>query len=118
MLLLIRYNYGPVELNIQIKTDNNRVLVVDLIDYNTNFDQEKVIFCEKFCQSSFADPLSREWNLTVPSNSIYFPINTSYSVLHISYNVTNFKSGRLTFLVYSVKAPEPVFDYNSILVYF
>jgi hypothetical protein len=107
------YNFGPQYFNIQIKTDNNRVLVVDLIDYNTNFEQEQVVFCEKFCQQSYADPLSHEWNLTVPSNSIYFPINTSYSVLHISYNVTNFKSGRLTFLVYSVKAPEPVFDYNS-----
>ena len=107
------YNYGPYELNIQIKTDNNRVLVVDLIDYNTDFSEEKVVFCEKLCQQSFLDANSREWNLSLPSASMYFPINTSYAALHINYNVTNVKSGRLTFLVYSVKAPEPVYDYNS-----
>ena len=109
----VEYDYGPRELNIQIQTDNNRVLVVDLIDYNPRFDEENVVFCEKFCQSSYTDPASREWNLSMNSNSIYFPINTSYSVLHINYNVTNLKSGRLTFLVYSVRAPEPVFDYKS-----
>jgi hypothetical protein len=107
------YNYGPYELNIQIKTDNNRVIIVDLVDYNTNFEQEKVVFCERFCQQSFADPTTREWNLSLPSNSMYFPINTSFSALHVNYNVKNLKSGRLTFLVYSVKAPEPVYDYKS-----
>jgi hypothetical protein len=114
----VEYNFGPQELNIQIHTDNNRVLVVDLIDYNTNFEQEKVVFCEKFCYQSYADPNSREWNLTLAENTIYFPINTSYSVLHINYNVSNLKSGRLMFLVYSVKAPEPVYDYfNPSYVY-
>ena len=108
-------NYGPIEINVQIQTDNNRVLVVDLIDYNTDFEQEKVLFCEKFCQNSLADPNAREWNLSMSSNSIYFPINTSYSVLHVNYNVTKVKSGRLMFLVYSVKAPEPIFDYTSII---
>ena len=107
------YNFGPLELNIQIKTDNNRVLVVDLIDYNTNFEQETVLFCEKFCKQSILDPTTREWNLSLPSGSMFFPINTSYSALHINYNVRNLKSGRLTFLVYSVKAPEPTYDYNS-----
>jgi hypothetical protein len=109
----VEYEFGPIELNIQIQSDNNRVLVVDLIDYNPNFEQEKVIFCEKFCEHSLMDPNSREWNLSSPSSMIFFPINTSYSVLHISYNVTSVKTGRLTFLVYTVKAPEPVFNYQS-----
>lgn len=107
------YNYGPYTLNVQIKTDNNRVIVVDLVDYNTNFEQEQVVFCERFCQQSFADPTTREWNLSLASNSMHFPINTSFSALHINYNVKNLKSGRLTFIVYSVKAPEPTYDYNS-----
>lgn len=109
----VDYNFGPQELNFQILTDNNRVIVVEIIDFNPNFEQEKVLFCEKFCQQSLADPYSREWNLSMPENSIYFPFNTSFSVLHISYNVTRLKSGRLTFLVYTTRAPEPVFDYKS-----
>ena len=109
----VDYEFGPQELNFQILTDNNRVLVVELIDFNPNFEEEKVIFCEKFCQQSLADPSAREWNLSMAANSIYFPFNTSFSVLHISYNVTRLKSGRLTFLVYSTRAPEPVYDYKS-----
>ena len=111
----VEYAFGPQQLNIQIKTDNNRVLVVDLIDYNpSEAGGEQLAFCEKFCQNSFADPVARQWNLTgAPGNSIYFPLNTSYSVLHISYNVTGLKSGRLAFVVYSTRAPEPVFDYMS-----
>ena len=103
----------PMEYNIEIKTDNNRVLIVDLIDYNPDTSQEKVAFCEKFCQDSFRDPKSREWNLSAPEATMYFPLNTSYSVLHISYNVTGYKSGRLAFIVYSTKAPEYVYDYKS-----
>lgn len=105
------YNFGPREMDIQIQTDNNRVLVVDLIDYNTDFSQESIAFCENFCQKSYSDSNARQWNLSYDSASIYFPLNTSYSALHINYNVTNLKSGRLAFLVYSVPAPEPVFDY-------
>lgn len=109
----VDYEFGPQELNLQILTDNNRVIVVELIDFNPDFSQEKVLFCEKFCQQSLSDPSAREWNLSTPGNSIYFPFNTSFSVLHINYNVTRLKSGRLTLLVYSTKAPEPVYDYKS-----
>lgn len=108
-----QYDFGPIELNIQIQTDNDRVLVVDLIDYNPDFSTESIAFCEKFCQSDYSDISHKQWNLSMDSSSIFFPINTSYSALHINYNVTNLKSGRLTFLVYSVKAPEPVFDYKN-----
>ena len=41
------YGFGPREMNIKIETNNDRVLVVDLIDYNPNFKQEKVVFCER-----------------------------------------------------------------------
>jgi len=113
------YQFGPKQLNIQIQTDNNRVLIIDLIDYNTDFTQEKVLFCEKFCQHSYTDPAHRQWNLSsIESAAIHFPLNTSYSAIHISYNITNIKSGRLAFLVYSVAAPEPVFDYlNPSFIY-
>jgi hypothetical protein len=108
------YNFGVQEFNVQIKTDNNRVLAVELLDFNPNSRQESVILCERVCQHSYADATSREWNLSDAASSlIYFPINTSYSVLHINYNVSSFKSGRLAMLVYSVKAPEPVYDYYS-----
>lgn len=107
------YNFGPRELNIQIQTDNNRVLVVELIDYNPDFSAESVTFCEKFCQQDYQSASHKQWNLSVDSASMHFPINTSYSALHINYNVTNLKSGRLTFLVWSVPAPEPVFDYKK-----
>lgn len=109
----VDYEFGPQELNFQILADNNRVLIVELIDFNPNFEEEQVLFCEKFCQQSLVDPTAREWNLSMAANSIYFPFNTSFSVLHISYNVTRLKSGRLTFLVYTTRAPEPVFDYKS-----
>ena len=107
------YGFGPKELNIKIETNNDRVLIVDLIDYNPNFKQEKVVFCERLCNSSYKDPKSRTWNLSLPSNSIYFPINTSYSVLHINYNVSSVKSGRLAFIVYSAKMPVKVYDPRS-----
>jgi hypothetical protein len=103
----------PKEYNIQIKADNNRVLIVDLIDYNPDSTQEQVVFCERFCQESFRDPKAREWNLTVPETTMFFPVNTSYSSIHISYNVTGYKTGRLAFIVYSTKTPEYVFDYKS-----
>lgn len=107
------YNFGEMEYNVQISTDNNRVLVVDVLDYNPNPDDERVVLCERLCQQSFKDPNSREWNLSDPGSLIYFPVNTSYSVLHISYNVSSYKSGRLALLIYSRKAPEPVYDYTS-----
>ncbi|CAF0869334.1 unnamed protein product [Brachionus calyciflorus] len=107
------FEFGPVEFNIQIKTDNNRVLVVDLIDFNPDFNQEKVMFCERFCQHQYSDYASRQWNMSLPETLMYFPVNTSYSVLHVSYNVTTHKSGRLSFVVYSVKAPEVVYDYKN-----
>lgn len=110
------YEFGPVELNIQIKTDNNRVLVVELIDFNPNFDEEKIVFCERFCQNDYSDLSSRQWNMSVAETLMYFPLNTSYSVLSVNYNVTSHKSGRLSFIVYSVKAPEYVYDYKSILI--
>lgn len=103
----------PREYNIQIKTDNNRVIIVELIDYNPDTRYEQVAFCERFCQQSFQDPLSREWNLNNPEQLIYFPVNTSYSVLHINYNVTGYKSGRLAFVVYTTRAPEFVYDYKN-----
>jgi hypothetical protein len=106
-------DFGPLQFDIQIQCDNNRVLVVDLVDYNTNFDEEQVMLCEKFCQQSKMDPYSREWNISLPADHIFFPINTSYSALHISYNVTSTKSGRLTLLVYSVPAPKPVYDHTN-----
>lgn len=113
------FNYGPRELNIKIETNNDRVLVVDLIDYNPDFTQEKVVFCEKLCNiSSPFDKTARKWNISLPSHSIYFPINTSFSVLHINYNISSLKSGRLAFVVYSVKAPERVYDYRSMLFRF
>lgn len=113
----VEYNFGEQEFNVQIHTDSNRVLVVDLLDYNPNLDQERVVLCERLCQQSFKDPDSREWNISDSGNLIYFPVNTSYSVLHINYNVTSFKSGRLTMLIYSVRAPEPVYDYTSELIH-
>jgi hypothetical protein len=109
----VEYNFGPKNLSIKIETNNDRVLVVDIIDYNPNFEQEQVMFCEKLCKNSVFDASSREWNLSSPSNSIFFPINTSFSVLHINYSVQSLKSGRLTFVVYSVKAPERVYDFRS-----
>lgn len=112
------YNFGEQEFSVQILTDNNRVLVVDVLDYNPNTEQEKVVLCERLCQESFLDPHSREWNLSDSGNLIYFPVNTTYSVLHINYNVTTFKSGRLALLVYSVRAPEPVYDYTSMIIRF
>lgn len=110
------YNFGEQEFSVQILTDNNRVLVVDVLDYNPNTEQEKVILCERLCQESFLDPHSREWNLSDSGNLIYFPVNTTYSVLHINYNVTTFKSGRLALLIYSVRSPEPVYDYTSTII--
>ena len=85
------YNYGPREINVQIQTDNDRVLVVELLDYNPHFAQESVTFCEKLCQKDYVTPSHKQWNISVDSAPMHFPINTSYSALHINYNVTNLK---------------------------
>ncbi|RNA26979.1 bark beetle isoform X1 [Brachionus plicatilis] len=107
------YEFGPVEFSIQIKTDNNRVLVLELVDFNPNLEEEQVVFCERLCQNDYIDLTSRQWNMSVPETFMYFPINTSYSVLNVNYNVTTHKSGRLSFIVYSMKAPEHVYDYKN-----
>lgn len=111
------YEFGPVEFNIQIKTDNDRVLIVELVDFNPNVNEEQIIFCERLCQNDYRDLSSRQWNMSIAETLMYFPLNTSYSVLNINYNVTTHKSGRLSFIVYSTKAPQIAYDYRSKLIF-
>ena len=92
---------------LNIRTDPAFILIVDLIDYNplSNLN-EQLIICEVECHQRLGLMKSlsyKKWSLA--NDRDLFPLITSYSSLQLHYRLYRYRTGRLTFIVYSVPAP-------------